>query len=177
MVAVDEAHVQTRQFAGLTRSQHAGLAQRRPQCVAETARKASQWLARVGIGVFHPYVAERRMALQRVQHRCDAITRIQSAQFGQQHQFLPGEDQFPPRQRVRQSGAVDATEHHEATPAFGARVATETRMCRALAELGREFGFEARTAVAEQADALEWDGWNRGFLGDPARRRADARAS
>jgi hypothetical protein len=156
VAAINEAHVQARQFAGLTRRQHAGLAQRRPQCVSETPRKPSQWFARVGIGMFDPYVAEGRMALQRVQHRCDAITRVQFAQFGQQHQLLPGEDQLPPRQRLRESGTVHATEHHEATPAFGARVATETRMRRALAELGREFGFEARTAVAEQSSVRPW---------------------
>ena len=65
-------------------------------------------------------------------------------------QFLPREDQLPPRQRARQRLAVDATEHHVTAAAFGARMADAAGQRRALAEFGGELGFEAGTAVAEQ---------------------------
>ena len=151
MVAVDEHHVQAREL-GLRRvGEQAFAAQRRAQRVAEAARQPGQRLAGIAVRVFHPQVAEARLALQRGHDRGDAVARVEAVQVGQQAQLLPGEDQLAPRQRARQRRAVLAEELHVAGIAFGLGVAGPAGQRGAFAQFGRQFRLEALAAVAQQA--------------------------
>ncbi|KAG1385532.1 hypothetical protein G6F60_014812 [Rhizopus arrhizus] len=103
--------------------------------------------------MLHPQVAEARRIGQHLQHRRDAVGRIQLRQLGQYQQFLPREDQLAPAQARCQCSGVVAHEKHVAVIALGAGIAGETGFARAELQLAGQCGREARPAQAQQADS------------------------
>ncbi len=153
MGAIDKGDVQARQFdVGLVGEQ-AGLAQRRAQRIAETARQPGQRFAGIRIRVLDPEVAKARLPFQRGQDRGDAIGRVQLRQLGQHAQLLPREDQPAPGQQLAQR--IDlvglAGVEHIAIVASGTRIAGNAGLAGAFGQFGGQFGFKTLAAVTQQA--------------------------
>ena len=151
MVALHEHHVQAWQTRIVFLGEEPGLAQRRTQRVAETARQSRQWLGAVRIRMLHPQVAVAPAAGQGGKKGRDAVLRVDAAQLGQQPQLLPGEDQLAPGQGAVERLRFLAHEHHMAIVALRAGIASEAGQRGALGQLGGKFGFESLAAIGQQA--------------------------
>ena len=154
VVAGQEADMQAWQARVFLRCQHSGFAQRRAQSIAEAARQPRQRLAGIRIRMLDPQVAEAHAPGHRRQQGREPVAGIHAAQFGEQAQLLPGEDQLAERQGAHQCkrlGFLAGDEQHVAVVAAGSGVAGDAGPRGALAQFGGQFRFEALAAVAEQS--------------------------
>jgi hypothetical protein len=152
VIVGEETHMQPRERGIGLRRQQLRLAQRRSQCVAETARKARELPRLVGIGMFDDQVAERRTFEQRRDDRGDAVLRIQPASGRRaRRSFCPREDDVAQGQRLRERVALRAEELDEAGVALGAGPTGVPELRCAFAEFGGQFRFEAGAAITQQA--------------------------